>query len=111
MCFFMCMLLIRKNSYIRESFLFTSLSLNHFFVDASSSPHLSPSFLLQKQIKQMLEMAEKHDKNKISTRLISKIYSASSEDEAQKCIALIMREKGNPWYVSSSLNFYFLVEL
>lgn len=47
----------------------------------------------------MLEAATAHKKKKISTDLISKIYTAGTEDQAQKCISLIPKEKGKHWYV------------
>ena len=52
-------------------------------------------------MKQMIECAEEHQKRKISTKLIKDIYVAPTEDQAQKCIALIPLEKGRKqWYVS-----------
>ncbi|KAI8767400.1 kinesin protein KIF28P [Biomphalaria glabrata] len=46
-----------------------------------------------RHIRQMLEAATAHKKKKISTDLISKIYTAGTEDQAQKCISLIPKEK------------------
>ncbi|CAL1536203.1 unnamed protein product [Lymnaea stagnalis] len=46
-----------------------------------------------RHIKQMLDAATEHKKKKISTSLISQIYSAGTEDQAQKCIGLIPKEK------------------
>ncbi|XP_059144638.1 kinesin-like protein KIF28P isoform X3 [Physella acuta] len=49
-----------------------------------------------RHIKQMLEAALEHKKKRISTDLISQIYNAGTEDQAQKCIKLVPKEKGKP---------------
>ncbi|KAH9524310.1 Kinesin-like protein kif28p [Bulinus truncatus] len=46
-----------------------------------------------RHIRLMLEAATEHKKKKISTALISQIYNAGTEDQAQKCIGLIPKEK------------------
>ena len=45
-------------------------------------------------MRKMIEVAEEHNKRKVSTKLIKDIYQAPTEDQAQKCIALIPLETG-----------------
>jgi len=42
----------------------------------------------------MIDTAEEHKKKKLRTALIKDIYVASTNDQAEKCIALIPLEKG-----------------
>ncbi|XP_060555492.1 kinesin-like protein KIF28P [Ruditapes philippinarum] len=45
-------------------------------------------------MRKMIEVAEEHQKRKVSTKLIKDIYNAPTNDQAEKCIALIPLEKG-----------------
>ncbi|XP_045207845.2 kinesin-like protein KIF28P isoform X2 [Mercenaria mercenaria] len=45
-------------------------------------------------MRRMIEVAEEHHKRKVSTKLIKDIYHAPTNDQAEKCIALIPLEKG-----------------
>lgn len=45
-------------------------------------------------LQKMIEIAEQHQKLKITTKLIKDIYNAPTSDLAEKCIALIPMEKG-----------------
>lgn len=45
-------------------------------------------------MRKMIEVAEEHQKRKVSTKLIKDIYHAPTNDQAEKCIALIPLEKG-----------------
>ncbi|KAL4229280.1 hypothetical protein ACF0H5_012320 [Mactra antiquata] len=44
-------------------------------------------------MRKMIEVAEEHKKRKVSTKLIKDIYHAPTNDQAEKCIALIPLEK------------------
>merc|ERR1711923_297830 len=46
-----------------------------------------------RHMKEMLAVAEEHNKKRITVNLISQIYNAPTEDQAQKCIKLIPQEK------------------
>ena len=49
-------------------------------------------------MKKMIAVAEEHQKRKIRTKLIREIYDASTNDQAEKCIAKIPQEQGrNKW--------------
>ena len=49
-------------------------------------------------MRKMIDVAEEHQKRKISTKLIKDIYHAPTHDQAEKCIALIPLERGrNKW--------------
>ncbi|KAL3836511.1 hypothetical protein ACJMK2_021937 [Sinanodonta woodiana] len=45
------------------------------------------------QMKKMIEVAEQHKKKRLRTELIKDIYMAQTADKADKCIALIPKEK------------------
>jgi len=47
-----------------------------------------------RHMKEMLAVAEEHNKKRITVNLIAQIYNAPTEDQAQKCIKLIPQEKG-----------------
>ena len=64
-------------------------------------------------MREMLAVAEEHKKKRLRVALISDIYTASTEDQAQKCIALIPQEKGKHWYVLLVISrlFSFIIYL
>ena len=63
------------------------------------NPSFNPLPSTQRHMREMLACAEQHQKKRLRVALISDIYTASTEDQAQKCIALIPQEKGKHWYV------------
>lgn len=55
-----------------------------------------------RHMRQMLDVANEHKKKRLTTGLIAQIYNAPTEDQAQKCIALIPQEKDEDTSSSSS---------
>ena len=50
--------------------------------------------VVQGQFRELVQLAEKYQKPRISTKLIKDLLAASNNDAAQKCLKLVEKEKG-----------------